>query len=267
MLHRLRLFAVALLVAVVMARFAGARDAAPATAVKTAAKDPTSLSFVTPASVDFVKLLPAPPKADTEEAKADLEVVLRVQQTRTDAEVERAQSEAKLKMTAFTSVVGPWLTAENLPITAKLLKAAEKDSKFFSAAAKEHFGRKRPPNDARIKPKIDGEDEPSYPSGHATRGILFATILAELDPEQRDALMDRAREIGWDRVIAGVHYPSDIIAGRVLGQALAQAMAANPRFQEELAAAKAEFSAAKKQFGQVQEKGQASVERKAGVER
>jgi acid phosphatase (class A) len=224
------------------AGFVGAKD-------KTAKLDKAEvLHFVAPGSVDVMKLLPAPPKPETEEARADLEVVLRVQEKRSDVEVERALSEAKLKMGAFTTVIGPWFTAENLPLTAKLIKAAEKDSKYFSSLGKEKFARKRPPNDARIKPKIEESDEPSYPSGHSTRGVLFASIIAELSPERRDALMDRAREIGWDRVIAGVHYPSDIIAGRVLGQALFQAMSRNSEFQSDLAEARAEFTAAQIKF-------------------
>src|SRR5258708_2905549 len=246
-LYRPRVLVAALVGAVALGRLVGADEAAPK-APKAA--QAASLHYLTPQSVDFVKLLPAPPKADTDEARADLEVVLRVQETRTEAQTQRALAEAKLKMDAFAPVMGPWFTAENLPLTAKLLQNAEKDSKFFSASAKEYFGRKRPPNDARIKPKIDEKDEPSYPSGHATRGVLFATILCELDPAQKEAVMDRAREIGWDRVIAGVHYPSDLIAGRVLGQALAQAMAENPKFKEDLAAAKAEFKAARAHFGE-----------------
>ena len=45
-----------------------------------------------------------------------------------------------------------------------------------------------------------------------------------------------------------MHYPSDLSAGRVLGQALAQAMFADQRFKDELAAARAEFSAARRRF-------------------
>ncbi len=221
--------------------FAGAKDTV----------EETSLNYLTPASVNFEALLPSPPKPDSQEDKAELDVVLRVQETRTDAEVDRALSEAKLKMSAFTSVIGPWFTKENLPLTSKLIKAAEKDSKFFSTAAKAKFARLRPPHDPRVKAKIDEAAEPSYPSGHATRGLLFASIIAELDPEQRDALMDRGREIGWDRVIAGVHYPSDLLAGRVLGQALFQSMMANPNFQHDLKAAKEEFIAAKMKLSNV----------------
>ena len=240
MQKRFRFLLLSVFTLLLVTAFASAKD-------KETAKDP-ALTFVTPASIDFVKLLPAPPRANSQEDKAEMDVVLRVQETRTPAEVDRAVAEAKLKMIAFTPVIGPWFTKENLPLTAKLIKNAEKDSKFFSGAAKVKFARLRPPHDPRVKAKIDEAEEPSYPSGHATRGLLFASILAELDPEQRAALMDRGREIGWDRVIAGVHYPSDIIAGRTLGQALFAAMSANPDFQRDLAAAKDEFAAAKTKF-------------------
>jgi acid phosphatase (class A) len=70
-------------------------------------------------------------------------------------------------------------------------------------------------------------------------------ILAEIAPERRAALIQRGREIGWDRVIAGAHYYSDVVAGRVFGQALWESLRASPQFQQELAKAKAEFDAAR----------------------
>ena len=54
--------------------------------------------------------------------------------------------------------------------------------------------------------------------------------------------LERGREIGWDRVVAGLHHPTDIYAGRVLGQALAESLLADPKFQAELVQLKKEFS-------------------------
>jgi acid phosphatase (class A) len=62
--------------------------------------------------------------------------------------------------------------------------------------------------------------------------------------------MERGREIGWSRVIAGVHYPSDLTAGRVLGMALARALLASPKFQEEFLKAKEEYDAVKRKLAQ-----------------
>ena len=53
--------------------------------------------------------------------------------------------------------------------------------------------------------------------------------------------MERGREIGWDRVIGGVHHPSDITAGRVLGLAVARALLRNPDFQTDLEEVKEEY--------------------------
>lgn len=196
-------------------------------------------------TVDPVKLLPGPPSADSQEARDELALMLVIQEKRTKADVARCQSDVKLKVDSFQGVFGPWFTEKNLPRLAKLFAALEKGSKRFSDAGKNQFRRSRPEHeDSRIHVPIDDETTFAYPSGHATRGMLYALVLAELAPEHRQALLDRGREIGWDRVVAGLHHPSDIMAGRVLGQALAQSLLADPRFQPELAELKAEFQAA-----------------------
>ena len=145
-------------------------------------------------------------------------------------------------MSAFQDVLGDSFTPENLPALAGLWKKVDKDMHQITGAAKAHFARKRPAVvESRLEPCGGKETSPAYPSGHATYGMVYAIILAELAPEQRSALLERGREIGWDRVIAGVHYPSDIAAGRVLGQAIAQALLADRAFQRELAKVKADF--------------------------
>ena len=45
---------------------------------------------------------------------------------------------------------------------------------------------------------------------------------------------------GDDQVIAGVHFPSDVLAGRVLGRAIFDRLMDNPQFQEDLKQAKME---------------------------
>jgi acid phosphatase (class A) len=197
-------------------------------------------------TIDPVKLLPAPPSADSDESKAELALMVGIQRYRTTAEVERCRAEANLTMAAFASVVGPWLKAQNLPALDGLFKKLDSDSKFLSNTAKTHFCRKRPAMvDPRIQVPIENETSMAYPSGHSTRGTMYALVLAQLVPEKRDALLERAREIGWDRVIAGLHRPSDIMAGRVLGQALVRQLLDDPKFQAELETVKAEFDQVK----------------------
>jgi acid phosphatase (class A) len=195
---------------------------------------------------DQIKVLPAPASLDSEEMKAELQTVLRIQEARTDKEVERARADEKIRVGSFRSVLGPWATAENLPRLEALFLRVEKETKEFNRAAKLHFNRPRPlVVEPRIKPIFE-ETDAGYPSGHALRGQLFALLLADLAPDKAEALMVRGREIGWSRVIASVHFPSDVTTGRVLGQALAKDMLDNPTFRQELGEIRAEFDEARK---------------------
>lgn len=57
----------------------------------------------------------------------------------------------------------------------------------------------------------------SYPSGHAFDAWMFATILSERYPEYFGEFETIANSIGESRMIAGVHFPSDIEAGKMAG--------------------------------------------------
>jgi acid phosphatase (class A) len=198
------------------------------------------------AAVDAAKLLPAPPSGNSAETKEEIVLLLRLQEQRTETDVARTNAEAKLSMSAFEPIFGDWFTAEKLPETDKFFKQMHKDSKAVSDTAKRYFGRARPGVvEPRLNPSLKPDDEPSYPSGHATRGIIYAIVLSEIAPDKKDALLERGREIGWDRVIAGVHYPSDVAAGRTLGQALAQRWLADADFQRQLQLVRKEIEAAR----------------------
>src|SRR5260370_27420070 len=80
------------------------------------------------ATVDAVKLLPGPPSATSEEARDELDLMLLIQEKRTKQDVDRCQSEVRLKVDAFQNVLGPWLTEPNVPRLAKMFAALETDS-------------------------------------------------------------------------------------------------------------------------------------------
>jgi len=200
--------------------------------------------FLTANSVDVIALLPPPVALLSGEATSELEVVLLAQQQRTAADLARIVSEDHMSLANFTDAVGPWCTPEKLPQLGALILEIQTESKTIVFPAKAHFAHPRPPAvDPRVHPVVT-EANDSYPSGHATRGMMDAMILAELIPERKAALLQRGQQIGWDRVLAGVHFPSDIVAGRVVGQALATALLANPSFQQRLVAIRSELSLA-----------------------
>lgn len=59
----------------------------------------------------------------------------------------------------------------------------------------------------------------SYPSGHTNRAYIKGIILSAVFPEFAPQIMARASEVGYNRVVMGVHYPLDTIAGRMTGSA------------------------------------------------
>ena len=83
----------------------------------------------------------------------------------------------------------------------------------------------------------------SYPSGHSASGWAWALTLAELRPDSADAILRRGREFGESRVVCGVHWPSDVVAGRMLGSATVAALHAREDFREMLQDSRAELSA------------------------
>jgi undecaprenyl-diphosphatase len=61
-------------------------------------------------------------------------------------------------------------------------------------------------------------DPHSFPSGHAARAAMLAVLGLGLGPAWLGiALLIWAPLVGLARVVLGVHYPSDVAAGMVLG--------------------------------------------------
>ena len=154
--------------------------------------------------------------------------------------MERARHDVGLGLDAFAPALGDGFSPARHPRTAALVERAHAAATAPLRAAKARFARVRPYDaDERVQPAAAREDTPSYPSGHATRGVLVARVLAALAPARRDALLELGRQVGYDRVIAGVHYPSDVLAGQQLGDAIADALLATPAFRADLEAARA----------------------------
>jgi acid phosphatase (class A) len=199
-------------------------------------------TFLTPGHPDLTKLLPAPPAPSSMEQYGDLAGVLSVQKTRTKAQTDRALADDTAGTFGFADVLGPNFTAERLPKVAALFEKIRGDAVVVANAGKDTWNRPRP-YDVSTAVDVVG-DKPSgssYPSTSSVVGYLTAILLANMVPEKSAALFARGREFGDDRVILGVHFPTDIEAGRLTATAIAAALLENAALQTELAAAKAEL--------------------------
>lgn len=71
----------------------------------------------------------------------------------------------------------------------------------------------------------------SFPSGHTTFAYTTSLLFAALVPERYAQMLTRASEYGNSRIVLGVHYPLDIIAGRALASYdVTQMLNNNPKY-------------------------------------
>ena len=189
---------------------------------------------------DGIALLTSPPAPGSAEHAADLASVRTVFKARTAEELAGAEKRASLSIYNFNPAIGEFFVAGKFPKVDELMERVKTNSTPAINAPKEHWNRLRPYQVDSALTVGKPERNASYPSGHATRGMEQALVLAELFPEKREAILEFGRKIGWDRVLIGKHFPTDVYAGRVLGQAIVREMMKSEAFQRDLAAAKAE---------------------------
>jgi undecaprenyl-diphosphatase len=74
---------------------------------------------------------------------------------------------------------------------------------------------------AGITPGTRALDRYSFPSGHTLHAVSFTTLAVTSFPELAWLLVPFAVLVAASRVVLGLHYPSDVAAGALIGAALA----------------------------------------------
>jgi len=85
---------------------------------------------------------------------------------------------------------------------------------------KDRFGRSRPKDVDNSIETLNSKTNktPSYPSGHSAQSMLVAKYVIGKFPKHKKGLLAAAKECGIGRVLAGFHYLSDHVAGKLLGE-------------------------------------------------
>ena len=189
-------------------------------------------------------LLGPPPAENSHEQQIDMAEVRSAHTNTIEWTTNVAAAERRISAFTFAPLIGDFFETNRLPITAEFFRRVSQDTDKAVAAAKLYWNRPRPyMMDTNL---FDGEDEifeGSYPSGHATLATVLALLLSDLFPEQREAIVSRADEIGWHRMLLAKHYPTDIYAGRLLGRRIVQELKRNRRFRQDFRQVRFEIQA------------------------
>lgn len=178
-------------------------------------------------------------------ATRSLEGSARWTQAAEDAELETPRAPFK----AFACALGVEIDPGKAPALTRLLGSVEPDVDLVLNQAKAAMYRPRPflSNDGPIC--VDRAawlvKSGSYPSGHSAAGWAWGLALSRLAPDRQEAITKRALAYGESRVVCGVHYASDVEAGRVVGATVVARLQNDPAYRADLKAAKRELEAAR----------------------
>ncbi|MCL6285120.1 phosphatase PAP2 family protein [Ruegeria sp. 2012CJ41-6] len=185
-------------------------------------------------SVNATELIPPPPEMNSAAFDTQMAIVEWAQVTRTPEQVEFV--ETPLTVERFWPILGSDMFTVDAAGLKTVIDQSINEVRSDYDALKSVYDLPRPfvVNEA-VNPIGDVRPVASYPSGHSIRAVVYARLLSEAFPEHEVALIDLAEQVGHGRVTGGVHYPMDIIAGQTLGHAYADAIIANPAFQDAIA--------------------------------
>lgn len=198
-------------------------------------KDPIYLN----ASIyeNLKRAIPPAPVKGSKAQKNDEKIILNYQSKRTELDCKKANNEILINLVQFFGKPNGPLDEKELARMDGFFNKIRNDADFFIQKLKIDYPRQRPYLYlSQATPCLKREMTQAYPSGHAALSKLYADILSELYPNYKDQLSLRAKEIGKNRVLGGVHHPSDIEAGRKLADLLLIEFKKSKAFNEELKA-------------------------------
>jgi len=212
--------------------------------------------YLKASQVDWLPLIAPPPAADSPQQQRDLQTVLYMQAgNRSGERRDKAIADSEASCFRVADVLGVELDFRHMPITSAFLSKAANEANAATGILKRYWQRPRPfvvsdkvERLADVAPRKEQTDAAtlhtfeysSYPSGHATYGTACILLWAQLVPEKQAALFQRGIEYGESRMIVGAHFPSDLLAGRIVATAAITLMTQNKNFQHDLAAARKE---------------------------
>lgn len=179
--------------------------------------------------------IPPFPKKGSAAQSIDEFALRKIQKSRTEKECDRANSEVVVTLESFYGKPFGQLDDKQIDVLIPLFDQVRAEAIPYIHQVKRSFNRLRPYDYMKdLSPCTPLEKSLAYPSGHSALAVLYASILADIFPDKANQLDIRANTIAQDRVLAGVHHPSDITSGKKLGQILYTEISKSPRYKADI---------------------------------
>ncbi len=212
--------------------------------------------FLSPENLpDSIVLIAAPPATGSAAFAADEETYRNTRSLRESPRWDLAARDANLTFPdaaeIFSCALDAPITEAETPHLYNLLLRTKADASRATGKAKSSYRRIRPYvtyNDTTCTPDYEERmrKSGSYPSAHSSIGWAWALILVEIAPARTSELLARGLEFGSSRVICGVHWQSDVMAGSIVGAGVVARLHADPSFRALMDAARSDVERSRK---------------------
>lgn len=199
-----------------------------------------------------------PPEKDSETFIYDIKQYYRGKELRLNPEraaiaIRDANFGLNTIIKEFSIPFGMQISWKNTPEIYALLRTALATTDSICKLPKAYYMRPRPFmvfNEPTLTPDDESNlrNNGSWPSGHSILGWSAALILSEINPARTDTIVARGLIYGQSRVVCGVHWQSDVDAGRIAASVAYAKLHTNERFLKQMASAKKEFMTLKDKY-------------------
>ncbi|MBC8442601.1 MAG: phosphatase PAP2 family protein [Proteobacteria bacterium] len=169
--------------------------------------------------------LPEPPKNISKKTLTELEILERISTSKIPEDGELIKKYDVKVFEYFIDI----LNENKLEYDIKEIKHLMDDIESIVMVEKFKFNRPRP---TQLAEKLGYElddvyykesttaNSPTYPSRHSTQSRFLTSYLSEKYPSLRNTFLKLSEEISLSRIRGLLHYPTDVLAGELLGQFL-----------------------------------------------
>ncbi len=192
-----------------------------------------------------------PPPTDIEHLRAECLEVLQAKSLRAQRLMEILPEAEGAAEAMLWPIQGLLIGAQDLdfkPATNALISALINESWTPTFYFKQVFNRGRPQHccDLPIDPMFPAPHRnypghPSYPAGHAVQSRIVALAYGMMFPDMATKFIEAADRIAENRVVAGVHFTSDLVAGKTLAEDIFELIRKESEFIAMVDAARAEW--------------------------